>query len=238
MSLNFKDAKKGMTTNLAPVGNHIARCYQIIDLGTQESSVYKNASHKVRFSWELCEEMADFGKGKKEPYAVHRTLNFFVGKNSNLQKLLEGWKGGTFTEAEWEVFDLRKLVGRPCMINVVHVTSNDTDYANVASVSPIPAKWKDKVPPLVNKGIYFEIEMGRNAEFQALPEFLQKMIEKCTEWKGGGTATNDDDDPFADLRKEDTENGEDEETKAGNAAAAEAGKPSKRIQPQDDDIPF
>jgi hypothetical protein len=230
MSLNLKDAKKGMSGPLAPVGNHIARCYQLVDLGTQDSIKYGNSSHKLRFAWELCEETHDFGKGKKEPYTVSMTVNFFFGRNSNFTKLLEGWKGGTFSESELETFELKRLLGKACMINVVHNSTADRDYANVASVSPLPAKWRDRVPALQNKPIYFETEMGPNsAEFKALPEFMQKVIEKCHEWRGSGSSLppeKDDSDPFA----------EDEETKAINAET-EAIK--KRIEPDDsDDIPF
>ena len=231
MSLNLKDAKKGLSGPLAPIGNHIARCYQIIDLGTQDSVKYGNSSHKLRLSWELCEELNDFGKGKKEPYSVSMTVNFFFGRNSNFTKLLEGWKGGIFTDAELDTFELKRLVGKACMVNVVHSSSGDNDYANVASVSPIPGKWKDRVPALYNKPVYFETEMGPGKEFQALPDFLQKMIEKCHEWREAGpmgTSTKDkdadDDDPFA----------EDEETEKANAEAQTA----KRIQPEEDDIPF
>ena len=206
MSLNFKEAKKGASGNLAPIGNHIARCYQIVDLGTQDNPRYGNTAHKIRFVWELCEEMKDFGKGKPEPYSINMTVNFFVGKNSHLQKLLEGWKGGTFTDAEWENFELKKLVGKACMINVVHATVNDTDYANVASVSPVPAKWKDRVPAMHNPPVYFEVEMGPNSkEYKSLNEYLQKQIDKCHEWKGSSTGLppEDDADPFADLKEED-----------------------------------
>ena len=128
MSLNLKDAKKGMGDRaLAPIGNHIARCYQLVDLGMQDSQKYGNASHKLRFTWELCEETRDFGKGKPEPYSVSMTVNFFFGRNTNFTRLLEGWKGGTFTEAEFENFELRKLVGKACMVNVVHTFRGTTN---------------------------------------------------------------------------------------------------------------
>ena len=229
MSLNLKDAKKGSSGPLAPIGNHIARCYQLIDLGTQDSLKYGNASHKLRFTWELCEETRDFGKGKPEPYSVSMTVNFFFGRNSNFTKLLEGWKGGTFTDAELDNFELKKLVGKACMVNVVHATSGDNDYANVASVSPVPAKWKDRVPAMYNQPVYFEVEMGPGKEFQALPDFLQKMIEKCHEWReagpmGGKSApeNENEDDPFAEKKP--------------SAPASETKK--KTQEEEDDDIPF
>jgi hypothetical protein len=228
MSLNLKDAKKGMGNRaLAPIGNHIARCYQLVDLGMQDSPRYGNASHKLRFTWELCEELSDFGKGKPEPYSVSMTVNFFFGKNSNFTKLLEGWKGGTFSEDEFANFELKKLVGKACMVNIVHAVSGDNEYANVASVSPVPAKWRDRVPPLHNPPVYFEVEMGPSSrEFLLLPEFLQKIVANCHEWRETGmkAPSQEVDDPFAD---------EDEETEKANAEAQSA---AKRIE--DDDIPF
>jgi hypothetical protein len=227
MSLNLKNAKKGLADRqLAPIGNHIARCYQVIDLGTQDSTNPAwNASHKLRFSWELCEEMQDFGKGKKEPYSVSMTVNFFFGRNSNFTKVLEGWHGGPFTDKEQEEFDLRKLVGKACMLNVVHQTSGDRDYANVASVSPVPTKWLNRVPPMVNQGVFFEVEMGpQSREFLLLPDFLQKLISQCHEWKGKGFAASSKEDPFADTD-------DDEVNKEAQAAA-------KRTEEDDSDIPF
>lgn len=210
MSLNLKDAKKGLGDRaLAPVGNHIARCYQVVDLGMQDSPKYGNASHKLRFTWELCEETRDFGKGKPEPYSVSMTVNFFFGRNSNFTKLLEGWKGGTFTDAELDNFELKKLVGKACMINIVHTQSGDQEYANVASVSPVPAKWKDRVPAMHNPPLYFEVEMGPTSrEFLMLPEFLQKIIANCHEWRDTGMSAPSQEvsnNPFADDDEEETE---------------------------------
>lgn len=218
MSLNLKDAKKGLSSTLAPIGNHIARCYQLVDLGTQDDTKYGNASHKLRFAWELCEELHDFGRGK-EPFSVSMTVNFFIGRSSNFTKLLEGWRGGTLTDEYLEKFELKRLVGKACMVNVVHATVGDREYANVASVSPVPDRWKDRVPAIHNPPVFFEVEMGPQSEqFKALPDFLKKMIEKCHEWQGTSVApAPDEDDPFDD----------DDEAPAGPA-----------VPPEEDDIPF
>ena len=84
------------------------------------------------------------------------------------------------------------------MVNVVHATVGDNDYANVASVSLCLPSGQTGAP--INPPLFFEVEMGPNSkEFKALPEFLQKMIEKCHEWKGSETGLPpEDNDPFAD----------------------------------------
>ena len=68
MSLNIKEAKRGMSQRaIAPVGNHIARRDQIVDLGTQDQPQYGNTAHKIRFTWELPEELHDFGRESRNP---------------------------------------------------------------------------------------------------------------------------------------------------------------------------
>lgn len=66
---------------------------------------------------------------------VLSTMTKTIGKDSNLRKLLEGWRGQPFTDKDInEGFDVESLVGVPCIVNVVHRTTNENTYANVASV--------------------------------------------------------------------------------------------------------
>jgi hypothetical protein len=55
MGLVAKSSGDGSYT-LAPEGTHVARCVQMIDLGTQWSEAYQKASHKVLIGWELPNE--------------------------------------------------------------------------------------------------------------------------------------------------------------------------------------
>ena len=192
--MSLKNARGG-NRPLTPIGNHVARLCQVIDLGTQDDPKY-GPKQKVRFTWELCEEVRDFGKGEQEPFLISRVMVFAFTPKSNLKKVIEGMKGGPLSEDESANLDttLRDLIGAPCMINIVHVKVADATYANVEGVAPVPAKLRKDVPPLHNDGIFFETEMGpESREFLLLPDFLKSQIAKCHEWSGRGPEQDEDD---------------------------------------------
>jgi hypothetical protein len=202
MPLKLKDAKKGSGT-LAPAGSHPARCFQIIDMGTHtdDGAFGVQTNRKIRFSWELPDELHVFDEKKgPQPFSVHRMVNFVIAPRSNFQKMLESWRGRAFTEEELENFEIKKVLGATCMITVVHTVKTGATYANVDSVVPLPAKWKAIMAAPVNPPVYYEIEMGKNAIFQSLPEWLRMQISKCNEWADHkpevGEAPSDEQDPF------------------------------------------
>lgn len=190
--MSLKHAKGG-NRPLTPIGNHVARLCQVLDLGTQDDEKY-GPKQKVRFTWELSEETKDFGRGESEPFLISRVLTFSFSPKSNLKKVLEGMKGSALEDKEIENLDttLRNLIGAPCMVNVVHVKVGDQSYANVEGVAPVPAKLRKDVPPLHNEGIFFETEMGSESrEFLLLPDFLKSQIAKCHEWNRGSDEDED-----------------------------------------------
>ena len=201
MPLKLKDAKKGSGA-IAPAGSHPARCYAIIDMGThtEDGAFGITTNRKIRFSWELPDELHVFEESKgPQPFAVHRMVNFILGPRSNFQKMLESWRGKPFNEQELDNFEIKKVLGATCMVTVVHVVRGAQSYANVDSVVPLPGKWKAIMTPPVNSPIYYEIEMGQNATFKSLPEWLRMQISKCNEWsdqKPEAGHPSEEEDPF------------------------------------------
>jgi hypothetical protein len=182
--MSLKHAKGG-NRPLPPAGNHVARLCQFVDLGTTNDPKYGGDTHKVRITWELSEEFRDFGKGEQEPFLISRIVTFSSAPKANLRKVLEGMKGSGFSVKELEALDqtIKALVGQPCMLNVVHVQSGDTTFANVEGVAPIPAKLVKNVPALHNEAIFFDTDMGPESRaFLLLPDFLKNQISKCQEW--------------------------------------------------------
>lgn len=174
----------GGQRQLAPPGTHVARCYQLIDLGTQsgEYAGKPNKKHKVRLSWELPDELAVFDDKKgEEPFAVHKTYTLSLNEKSVLRHDLESWRGKAFTADELKGFDIAKLLGVACLLTIVHETKGDKTYANVNGVAKLAKGMQCGEP--VNKPVKYEVEDGRNDTFKALPEFLQTMIANCEEWK-------------------------------------------------------
>lgn len=179
---------------LPPAGTHIARSYQILDLGThdREWKGKHRKSHEIRISWELPLEKAVFDPDKGEqPFSISKTYTLSLNEKANLRHDLENWRGRPFTEEELEAFDVAKVLGVACMVTVTHVTKGDKTYANVTAVTATPKGYP--VPAAINKPVEFSLDDHDEAVFRALPEFLQKIIQESDEWKQQGAPKPEED---------------------------------------------
>lgn len=209
MGLTVKETGGGANYEPAPAGAHVARCYRIVDLGTQITT-YKGESkqvHQILITWELPTALMKEGEAAGKPYSVNQRFTCSIGEKAKLRAVLESWRGRKFSPQELAGFDLQNILGKPCMLNIVHTDKGDKTYANIATVMQVPSGMV--VPPQVNKSVFFSLETFDAAVFSSLPESLQENIKKAPEYlsavKGeahqvelsdGGMETLDDDIPF------------------------------------------
>lgn len=162
----------------APAGTHIARCFGMVSLGTQQPN---NPQFNPAFKVMLMFEMPDEPIGDK-CMTVSKEYTSSLSEKATLRHDLESWRGRTFTPEELKGFDLARVVGHPCMISIIHQQSaKGKTYAKIASISKLPKTIVE--PARVHSNVLFEIEHGRNAVFNALPEFIRKKIESSDEWR-------------------------------------------------------
>jgi len=168
---------------LIPAGNHIARCYEMIHIGTiiEATGLYAGKQvNKVRLSWETPEETHDFGKGP-QPFSISQELTLSMHEKASLRKMLEGWRGKAFTEDEAKQFDVSKLLGKPCMLSVIHrMSAAGNAYVQISSVATLPKGFE--CPAQVNPSRLLSFDAFDQAIFAALPEFLRKKIEGSKEY--------------------------------------------------------
>lgn len=175
--------KEGQQFENPPTGSHIARCYAVIDLGTQQHSWQSETwgSRDVRISFEMPLELMT-GKYnlevKGKPFSVHLTVKQSLHQKAKLRPLLEGWRGRKFTKEELAGFDPRKLVGTACRIALVE----NGDYVNVSSVSPLGRG--ETCPPQVNPSVYLSLNEREfeQAAFAALGEKTKEKIASSPEY--------------------------------------------------------
>lgn len=201
MSLIAKDTGGERTFELAPAGAYAARCFRVIDLGTQTFSVMGETkmAHQCLITWELSKQMAD-----GRPYTINEKYTVSLHEKAKLRQVLESWRGRKFSEAERKGFDLKNILGKVCFINIVHTERGDKEFANVASVMPVPDGMTS--PPATNEQLYFSINDWDEALFQKIPKYYQDMIKKSPEFQqidavgskpGSSSIPADDDDiPF------------------------------------------
>lgn len=162
----------------APEGTHLARCISVVSLGTQTSELYA-AAYKVLIGWELPNETIEYGEGNS-PMVVSKEYTLSLHKKATLRQHLESWRGKAFSGDELKGFPIEKVLGVPCLVNVIHKTTENGTFARVAGVSALPKG--TNCPEAHHKLIHFEIEHGKNDTFKSLPEWIQKKIHACEEW--------------------------------------------------------
>lgn len=189
MSLTVKESSGGTSYAPAPAGAHIARCYRIIDLGTQETT-YKGdtkQSHQILISWELPNELMSEGDMAGKPFTISQRFTASLSEKAKLRAVLESWRGRKFTPAELNGFDLQNILGKPCMVNIVHTEKGDKTYANIASVMQIPGGMV--APAQVNASLFFSLEAFDEAVFQTLPARTQEAIKTSPEYAHAMSST-------------------------------------------------
>lgn len=185
MSINATN--NGTARELTPAGNHIARCYSMIEIGTVTEIIMNKSQtlRKVRIGWELPLETREFKEGDGEkPFVISKEYTLSMHEKSNLRKDLKSWRGKDFTEDEAKSFDITKLLGVPCMINIIHQPSKDGSrvYANIAGVTPMPKGVK--CPPQFNDTVELSYDNFDEEEFEKLPDFIKDKMKSSLEYAG------------------------------------------------------
>ena len=134
MAIVVKSSGDGQSFTPAPAGVHQAVCVDVVDLGVLETTWQGQTKkqHKVNVAWQINEDRDD---GK--PYLVFKRYTASLHEKAALRKDLESWRGRKFTREEEMGFDVEKLVGANCLLNITHNDVGDRTYANVVSIMPL-----------------------------------------------------------------------------------------------------
>ena len=197
----------GSKLPLHPTGAFAVRCVRIIDLGTQQGEFKgkPKVARKVRFVWESPEKMGDdAGELAGKPYLISQDFTASLSDRAALRAALEGWRGRPFTPQELEGFDLKNVLGKACLVNLIHAESKGNTYCNIKSIMPLPAGMTCHTA--VTEQIYFSLDDFSQAVFDKLSDRLKETIAKSPEFtavtKGAPAQTKsggdfpDDDIPF------------------------------------------
>jgi len=171
-----------------PPGTHIARCYRVVDLGTQQVT-YKGDSklqRKVMVGWELFGEDEEGGPLQTDdgmPLVISKRYTLSLSDKARLRADLESWRGVAFTAEELKGFDITNLLGKFCMVNVIHATEGDKTYANIATIMPVPKAMKASLPAGVHEMQAFDVTDPDMELFEKFYDKLKETIKASTEWR-------------------------------------------------------
>ena len=159
------------------VGVHEARCVKVIDLGTQRSDYQGEISWKRQcmLIWEVPSETNSNG----EPLTISKFYTISLHEKSNLGADLTAWRGRAFTETEKRGFDISKLAGVPCMLNVV---AKADGRPKITGIMPLPKT--SNIPDQFHESVVFSIDdyqKGDRAAFNLLADGIRAIILRSSE---------------------------------------------------------
>lgn len=177
---------------LVPAGTHLARCYQFLHIGNVPNTFPGAQSaviNKIRLTWELPDEKVSFKEGEEpKPFSISQDYTLSMNEKANLRKMVQSWLGQKMTDEEATDFDVETLVGKPCLLTIVHTTKGDKTYASVNNVTALPGKME--CPAAINAPSVINWETMTVDAFNALPEFLQKKMQEAAEYRAFAEANN------------------------------------------------
>jgi len=200
MALTLSESQKS-ERKLPEAGATVGVLYSLVDLGHQKTNWdnQEKWTPKVRLTFELPDQTDEFEveeNGKRttvqKPMVVSIEQTRSLGEKASLRKLLEQWRGQTFTSKELQAFSLKNLLGKPAMLTLIHKTSQQgRQYCAIAGASKLPKGMKAPATT-TNDQLYYEIEQGEAGQFNDMPDWLQEKIRASKEFAtaaGKSTAT-------------------------------------------------
>lgn len=188
MSLIAKATESGFTP--VPAGMHLARCFRIVDLGSQKSEYMGQVKiqHKIMLQFEVWSEDENGNPtltSKGEPMSITKRYTLTLSDKSALRNDLKTWRGRDFTPEELRGFELKNVLGVWAMLSVSRDTSaNGKEYTNIQAIMPVPPHVKKAgYPDAHNPVQMYSIEDHDNEIFESLSENVKKTIMASPEFQ-------------------------------------------------------
>lgn len=186
---------------LCPAGTHIATLYKLVNIGTvkQEWAGVEKDIPKIRLYWELPEEPRTYEiekDGKKEEvetiHKISQEYTLSLGEKAKLRPVVTGMIG-TMSDEELYEFNIEDLLGKSCLLNVVHRKSKknpDRTYAIVEGASPL-LKSMEK-PEQISETEVIDVNTATEEDLEKLSQNLREKIKSSKEWKQKSAVENNE----------------------------------------------
>ncbi len=174
-------AKKDTNFENPKAGLHQATCSIIADIGWQTTNFngHEDYGHQIIIIWELKTETS---RGQRFQISKFYTLS--LGDKANLRKDLEAWLGRNLTEQEIkEGFDVEKLKGSNCHLNLKLEGRNGIIRSVIAGISPLMEGLEPIHPTLIGTPTWVE-------------KFIERGLDEKPQQEEQPIVGNQDDLPF------------------------------------------
>lgn len=168
---------------IPPAGTFMAVCYRVIDLGTQDGSWQgkPKKQHKILISWEMPDEKMSDGR----PFTISSRYTWSMSEKAALRKDLESWRGKPFGDADFgeDGFAIKNIIGKPCLLTVVHTTKNGKTYANIKGIAGL-MKGMTAPERIENETVFLGLNEDdwKRDVFYKLSDNIQNTIKSSPEY--------------------------------------------------------
>jgi hypothetical protein len=160
-------------------GVHLAVCIGVFDLGTQYNKIFDKEAHQVLIMWEIPDERIKIDE-KDLPLAISKKYTLSLHEKAQLRKDLESWRGKAFpAETLKEGFDLKKILGKTCQLQIIHNENNGKTYANIAGIMALPKGTSSLEPE--NPLKFYSIDQKEIPE--DIPDWIKELIKNSKEFQ-------------------------------------------------------
>lgn len=194
MSLNAKEAQGGNGNTITPLeaGTYPARLVQVVDMGLQPQRPYqgeeKKPANEILLTYEFVDEFMKDEDGNDipdKPRWISENMPLF---NLNADRAKSTLRYMAFDPTVDAGGDWAKLVGMPVNVTIVQNPgkgkNSDRVYENVAGISAMRAKDKEKCPALINEPVSFNLDEPDMDIFLHLPKWVKDKVMTNMEYKG------------------------------------------------------
>lgn len=181
MSLTISEKKEGSSVPMLEPGTYPAVCSMLVDLGLQYNENWKTSARKVAIGWEIIGETVMVG-GEEQPRTFSKIYTASLNEKATLRRDLNAWRGRPFTDAELAAFDLKSIVGTPCLLTIIHNTgSNGNTYANLAGIASLPRNFPK--PSLSIAPTIYDIDSDDPSVVDTLPKWIAEKIKASSSYQ-------------------------------------------------------
>ena len=184
-------AKRKPANNIPPLdgGTYMSVCVGVIDLGEQYRQFDKQKQGKYAeecmFIFEIPSERVQVDGGDKPRWLSSKRYTVSLHERSALYQMLTSWRGKALSDAELDPagdgFDLMQMAGQGAMLSVSVAEKDDGSLKNkIEAVTGFP---KGIAPPQPESEILvFDADDPDMEVFGKLPEWIQDVIRKSTQF--------------------------------------------------------
>lgn len=120
-----------------PEGVYQAVCCDVVELGL-EKVTYQNGPEKMVPKIRLYFQLDEMEPDGKRRYIVAKKFTRSLAEKSSLRTFIQSWAGRLLTKDQLVNFDVEKLIGKNCQLQIVHILGrNGETYAQIQTIMPI-----------------------------------------------------------------------------------------------------